>query len=526
MNDNPACNREPRDAPMKPFRHLLILAFSMGALAASQGQDRPNVIFILVDDMGYSDLGCYGSEIQTPHIDSLAGQGIRFTQMYNTSKCFPSRATLLTGVYAQQCGMQDKPLAMVDAVTLGEVLRTAGYRTFASGKHHGTENLYHRGFDHYYGLRDGSANLWNPGVQRPGEPEPARKGTVRYWCDDEKTYQPYTPEDRDFYTTDAFTDKALQWLDEPELDDQPFFLYLAYTAPHYPLQARPEDIAKYDGTYDAGYEAVRAARYQRMIEMGVIPPETPLPAWREDDWEQLNGLELRKEKLRMEIYAAMVDSVDQNVGRLLDKLEEQGKRENTLIMFASDNGACAENANAKISSTRIEDFGTLASYETVGRSWATVQNTPLRNWKNYSHEGGIGTPFVLSWPARIKNVGGFYREPAHFIDIMPTLVELSGATYPDTFDGAPITPMQGISLTPAFDQQPLNRPQPIFWEWRRGGAIREGNTKAVFLGTTWELFDLSTDPNEQNDLSKSNPELLQSLQTQWRKWSKNPDSPL
>jgi len=478
-----------------------------------------NILLILVDDMGWSDIGCYGGEINTPNIDSLAKNGLRFTQMYNTAKCMSSRACLLTGLYAQQCGMDQQPVAMENAVTLGEVLRPAGYRTLASGKHHGTDNLFERGFDHYYGLRDGGCNLWNPGVKRSGEPEPGRKNAVRYWCDDAKTYHPYTPEDKKFYLTDAFTDKPLEWLDEKELNEQPFFLYLAYTAPHYPLHAWPEDIAKYKGKYDAGYDVIRKARYERMVKMGLIDPvKSPLPKWSGSSWGLLTRESLEKEKLRMEIYAAMLDRVDQNIGRILKKLKEQGKLDNTLIMFASDNGGCAEGANAKIRSTKIEDFGTVASFEAVGKSWATVQNTPLRNWKNYSHEGGIRTPFIMSWPGQIKNPGGFYHEPGHFIDIMSTLVELTGATYPERFKGKSITPEQGISLLPALEGKPLVRTKPLFWQWSRGGGIRDGNMKAVFWGKKWELFNISEDNNESDDLSSQYPEKMSKMKEMHKRW--------
>ncbi len=472
--------------------------------------------------MGWSDLGCYGSEIETPNIDSLAKNGIRFRQFYNTAKCNTSRACLLTGLYAQQSGMM-KPAKLTDSVTLGEVLKTAGYRTLASGKHHGTENLKGRGFDHYYGLRDGACNFWNPGIRRSGEPEPGRKSAVRFWCDDETTYHPFTPPDRNFYTTDAFTDKALDWLDEDELDDQPFFLYLAYTAPHYPLHAWPEDIAKYEGTYDAGYGAIREARYARMVETGLIDPEkSPLPEWTDREWDGLSKEEQEKEKKRMEIYAAMLDRVDQNIGKVLAKLKQQGKLDNTLIMFASDNGACAEGAGAKVKSDRIEDFGTVASYETVGQSWASVQNTPLRKWKNYSHEGGVRTPLIVSWPDRIKSTGTFRDQTGHLIDIMPTLVELTGATYTHAVGRKPIPPMQGISLVPAFEGKPLQREKLIFWQWSSGGAIRDGDMKAVFWGRAskrkWELYDISKDSNESHDLSESMSDRLESLTTRWQEW--------
>ncbi len=486
--------------------------------AAQKRDERPNILFILVDDMGWSDLGCYGGEIQTPNINKLAENGLRFTQAYNTAKCFPSRACLLTGVYAQQCGMDEKFGDIKNAVTFGEVLRTAGYRTLASGKHHGTEDLYNRGFDHYYGLRDGCCNYWNPGEKRPGEPEPAKKRT-RHWCDDEKQYYPYTPKDRNFYTTDAFTNKALSWLDEPETREKPFFLYLAFNAPHYPLHAWPEDIEKYTGVYDAGYQAIQKARYQRQIDMNLFDPqEAPLPdSPTPRPWESLEEAERQKEIKRMQIYAAMLDRVDQNIGRVLDKLEKQGKLENTLIFFASDNGACAEEPDVPGRSKDIHDFGTVSSYEVVGQDWATVQNTPLRYWKNYSHEGGICTPLIAFWPGHIKK-GGFNREPVHFIDIMPTLVEIAGAEYPETFNGTRITPMQGTSLTPAFAHRPLARQKPLYWKWKRGGGMRDEDTKAVFYDKKWELYNIEADRNETQNLAQSQPEKLKELQNRWRAW--------
>ena len=494
---------------------LLAFSFFLGILYSSE---KPNIIFILVDDMGWSDLGCYGSEIETPNLDSLAQNGVRFTQFYNTAKCMTSRGCLLTGLYAQQAKTMGA-LSTINGATLGEVLKTAGYRTLASGKHHGGENLKDRGFDHYYGLRDGCSNFWNPGDQRANEPVPARK-KVRVWCDDEKTLKPYTPENKAFYTTDAFTNKALEWLEEEELKEKPFFLYLAYTAPHYPLHAWPKDIEKYKGVYDIGYEATRTARYRRQVELGLINSETsPLPQWEGGIWNELPKEEQEKEILRMQIYAAMMDSVDQNVGKLLAKLKEQKKLNNTLIMFASDNGGCAEVAKPKVRSTKIEDFGKVNSYECVGRNWATVQNTPLKKWKNYSHEGGIRTPLIVSWPSEIKNVGSFSSEVGHLIDIMPTLVNITGATYPKSLHGKQVIPMQGVSLLPSFSGRKLTRAQPLFWKWARGKAIRRDQLKAVRWGKeAWELYDMSKSPNEQTNLAESKASELKALTAIWESW--------
>ncbi|MFH0757212.1 MAG: sulfatase-like hydrolase/transferase [Bacteroidota bacterium] len=356
---------------------LVILA--VGALfltGCKQDLELPNIILISADDLGWSDLGCYGSEIRTPHIDRFAEKGIRFTQFHNTSKCFPSRACLLTGVYAQQCGYnQNFRQPLINAVTLGEVLREKGYITLWSGKHHGLENPIYRGFDHYYGLKDGACNHFNPGDQRPGEGAPARKGkpgkkTVRAWCIDSVMYTPYTPEESDFYTTDYFTNAALDWLESYKDDTRPLFLYMAYTAPHDPLMAWPEDIAKYKGVYDQGYDAIRRKRYARQLEMGLIDSTYRLSEATYPDWDTLPGA-LRWEEIRkMEVYAAMIDRLDQNIGRLVAKLVETHRVGNILVMFVSDNGASAE-------MVRLDDdyggIGEMTRWTSLGPAWANFQ---------------------------------------------------------------------------------------------------------------------------------------------------------
>ncbi|MCK5065937.1 MAG: sulfatase-like hydrolase/transferase, partial [Bacteroidales bacterium] len=373
---------------------IIIAVLSMWLISCSK-QELPNIILISVDDMGWSDLGCYGSEIHTPNIDELAAQGMRFTQFHNTSKCFPSRACLLTGIYAQQSGYDrsyNEPLR--NSVTLGEVLREAGYITLWSGKHHGLENPITRGFDHYYGLKDGACNHFNPGEQRPGEGVPARKSwggekAKRAWCIDSLMFAPYTPEERDFYTTDYFTHYAVDWLESYEDDDRPLFLYLAYTAPHDPLMAWPEDIAKYEGWYDEGYEPIRQKRYARQVEMNLIDESYQLSDATYFDWDTVSPELRREESRKMEVYAAMIDRMDQNLGRVLKTLEKTGRTENTLIMFVSDNGASAEMVH-------IEDdygeIGTMTLWSSQGPQWANVSNTPFRYFKNYSYEGGINTP--------------------------------------------------------------------------------------------------------------------------------------
>lgn len=478
----------------------------------------PNIVLILADDLGYSDIGCFGGEIATPNIDSLAQQGIRFTQAYNTSKCFPSRAALLTGVYAQQCGFGDtfrNPIR--NAMTLGEALQQVGYRTYWSGKHHGMENPETRGFDKFYGLRDGASNHFNPGNRRLGEPEPAKKADrpPRVWRKDGETYAPYTPEDRDFYTTDAFTDYALDWLGNHDTAKAPFFLYLAYTAPHDPLMAWPEDIAKYEGAYDRGYEAVREARFEKQRQLGIFGDQYALPKASHRDWETLSDFEKSEEIRRMEVYAAMIDRMDQNIGRVLSRLEDMGVRENTLILFASDNGASAEVVEINPAGT----IGSIDRWTSLGRDWANVSNTPLRFFKNDSYEGGIRTPLVAHWPKGIGTAMRMTDTPVHFIDFMATFVDLADAPYPDTFKGDALTPLQGRSLVPVFRGASQLSQRPLYWEWSEGKAIRLGDWKLVSDGESWELYNLGDDPVEAYNLAEQEQEISAALSTLHDLWS-------
>jgi arylsulfatase A-like enzyme len=490
--------------------------------AADTTLQLPNIILISADDLGWSDIGCYGSEVQTPNLDKLGEGGMRFTRFHNTSKCFPSRASLLTGVYAQQCNY-DKTHTnpITNAVTLGEVLRTAGYRTLWSGKHHGLENPVYRGFDRYYGLKDGACNYFNPGDQRPGEGAPARKGrpgnkTVRAWCIDSVTFMPYTPEEKDFYTTDYFTNYALQWLDEYRNEENPFFLYLAYTAPHDPLMAWPEDIARYRGLYNAGYQKIREARYKKQLAMGLIDDHYQLSKPEYQLWEELPNEERLDEISRMEVYAAMIDRMDQNIGRVLNKLQETGKLDNTLILFVSDNGASAEVVN-------IEDdygeIGTLTRWESLRGNWANVGNTPFRYYKNYSYEGGINTPLIAWWPGKIKP-GAISEYPGHFIDFMATFIDLTGAEYPVEFNGQEITPMQGESLLPVFRGENPVREKPLFWEWGQGQAVYHDSWKLVRhgLNNPWELYNLDEDPVEITNLTESDKDKQAQLEQLFNDW--------
>lgn len=501
------------------FWNLLLWA-GLTALSAEGSPVKPNIIFILVDDMGWSDIGCYGSEIETPNLDRLAQEGVRFTQMHNTSKCFPSRACLLTGVYAQQNGMSDGFEKFTNAVTLGEVLRSAGYRTYASGKHHSNESLYDRGFDHYYGLLDGAGNHFNPGKQRPGEPIPAQKSAKRTYSFDDKKETPYTPPETDFYTTDYYTKWAMEFLETDKDSERPFFLYLAYTAPHDNLQAWPRDIAKYEEVYKVGYGPIREARIQKMKQLGLIPADAVVSNPTHAEWDGLTEGEKAKEAKRMAIYAAMIDCVDQNVGKLLGKLEELDQLENTLIMFAADNGASGENAEGKLSKKFHGEMGGVGYWASQGGDWANVSNTPFRKGKGSSFQGGICTPFIARWPAGIRAAGSLSRFPSHFIDIMPTLVELSEADYPEQREGESVTPMQGVSLLPAFENPSavLSRDQPIYWQWAAGKAVRVGDWKLVADGARWGLFNLDADFAETVDLMPAYPEKAASLQRMYADW--------
>ena len=425
-------------------------------------------------------------------------------------------------MYAQQNGYAEefyRPL--MNAVTLGEVLREAGYITLWSGKHHGLENPVTRGFDHYYGLKDGACNHFNPGEQRPGEGMPARKGPpgnkrARAWCIDERMYEPYTPEERDFYTTDYFTNQAIGWLEQYRDKKRPIFLYLAYTAPHDPLMAWQEDIEKYRGTYDEGYEKIRQKRYRKQLEMGLIDSSFRLSEPTYPDWESLSP-EVKEEEIRkMEVYAAMIDRLDQNIGRLIDALVETGRCDNILLMIVSDNGASAEVVD-------IEDdygeIGTMTRWSSLEGNWANVANTPFRYFKNFSYEGGINTPLIACWPGEIQR-GTISRYPGHFIDIMPTLVELAGAAYPEHYGGMEITPMQGESFLPALLGNKEARVKPLFWEWQDGQAVREGVWKLVRDGmeAPWELYDMVADPTETQNLAASNPEEVARLSEMFTRW--------
>ena len=491
----------------------LIGGLISGPLAADEEPDRtrPNIVLIMVDDMGYSDIGCYGGEIKTPNLDKLAGGGLRFTQFYNTAKCHTTRAELLTGNYAYSIGDNN----MEHGATFGEVLRPIGYRTLIAGKWHQKPLPTTRGFDRYYGLADGCSNFFNPGLKaRPGEGPPGRKGKtrVRRWAIEDKVIMGYTSPDKKFYHTDAFTSYAIDRLDEYKDEDKPFILYLPYTAPHYPLHAWPGDIAKYRGKYRIGWDEIRKQRFARMNKMGIIGPNHKLTPRASRAWDDLTDQQKDGEDLKMAVYAAMIDRVDQNLGRLFAKLRELGKWDNTLIMFLTDNGACPEQPNT----TPDIPPGPVESYRTVSVGWANASNTPYRKFKSTDYEGGIRTPFIAHWPGVIKP--GLTEQVGHIIDISATFCDITGAKYPEEVLGNRTKPPVGKSLLPVFKGKQREPHAEIYWHFNRANAVRQGDLKVVRAGKDWELYDLKADPTEMHNLAGERPEKTAQLAQMWAAW--------
>ena len=540
----------------------LPLLFSLLFCISAYGQSRPNVIIVMADDMGWSDIGCYGSEIETPNLDRLAKNGLRFTQFYNTGRCCPTRASLLTGTYPHQAGighmMNDTGLPGYkgdlgsDVQTIAEVLKPAKYSTYLSGKWHVTPKIHpgssqhnwprQRGFDRFYGTIHGAGSFFDPNSL-------TRQNTlISPYADPE--YQP-----KEFFYTDAINDHATRFISEHK-GNNPFFLYIAHTAPHWPMHALPEDIEKYKGRYDEGWEVIRAARYQRQLEMGLIDPKWKLSPRDAEPWSEAKNKEW--EIRLMEVYAAMVDRLDQGLGRVIEALEKREMMDNTLILFIADNGGCAEGMGRKegiqykdsdpevLKPMKATDLqmdmiprrtregvvmkqgtevmpGGADTYHGYGRAWANVSNTPFREYKHWVHEGGIGTPLVAHWPKGIAPQlrGKFEHQPAHLIDLMATCVDLGQAEYPKEANGQKIVPMQGVSLKPAFSGKKLGRENPIFWEHEGNRAIRIGKWKLVAKGANgaWELYDLNADRSELNDLSEKHQERTKEMADRWEAWA-------
>ena len=495
---------------MKLFSFFLSLFFATSPVWSKPDRTRPNFILIMVDDMGYSDLGCYGGEVKTPNIDKLAKNGLRFTQFYNTAKCHTTRAELLTGNYAYSIGDNH----MEHGATFAEVLRPIGYRTLISGKWHQVPLPTTRGFDRYYGLADGCSNFFNPGVQaRPGEGLPGRKrSSLRRWAIEDKVIMGYTSPDKKFYHTDVFTDYAMDRLDEYKDEDKPFVLYLPYTAPHYPLHAWPEDIAKYRGKYKIGWDEIRKQRFKRMNEMGIIGPNHKLTPRASKAWDDLSEEQQDAEDLKMAVYAAMIDRVDQNLGRLFAKVKELGEWNNTLIMFLTDNGACPEQPNT----TPNIPPGPVESYRTVSVGWANASNTPYRKFKSTDYEGGIRTPFIAHWPGVIKP--GMTNQVGHIIDVSATFRDITGAKYPQKILGNKTKAPIGKSLLPIFKGKEREPHKEIYWHFSRANAVRQGDLKVVRAGKFWELYDLKADPTEMNNLAEVKPDKTAELAKMWEDW--------
>ncbi len=539
-----------RQAALGSF--TLLGSASLGSAAACtpfRGHPaRPNIVLLLADDMGYSDAGCFGGEMRTPNLDSLAAGGLRFTHFHNAARCCPSRASLLTGLYPHQAGvgdmMNDRGVPgyrgdlSPDCVTLAEVLKEVGYGTYACGKWHvsrffDAEGPRHnwprqRGFDRFFGTLNGAGSFFEPQTLMLDN-------------------GPVEEHGEGFYYTEAIADHAVRFLrgHEEATPERPFFLYAAFTAPHWPLHAPEADIARTAGRFDAGWDVLRRERYARMLEMGIVNPRWSLterdrlvPPWGEApdrSWQ------LR----RMEVYAAQVEIMDRAIGRILEEVDRQGVRENTLVLFLSDNGGCAEELNTqgwydyilrgreKVGRettldgkpVRVGNFpdvlpGPYDTYQSYGVPWANLSNTPFRLYKSFAHAGGVATPLLASWPAGIAARGELRAQVGHLPDLMATLVEVSGGTYPAVFRDREITPLEGRSLVPAFEDQPLER-GPIFFEHEGSRAVLEGSWKLVARGARgpWELYDMEGDRTETEDLSSRHPGEVERLTSLWQAWA-------
>lgn len=543
------------------FFSILPLGFSLAAQTAAK---RPNIILIMGDDMGFSDIGSYGGEIKTPNLDSLASEGLRFTQFYNTARCCPSRASLLTGLYPHQAGMghmvydRGTPAyrgdLSFDAVTIAEVLKQAGYDSYMSGKWHVTPYVVEnpdksnwpkqRGFDRFFGIISGAGSYYDPLSLT------LENDYIAPW--------------ENFYATTDFTNYAVKYIEEHKTEN-PYFLYVPYTAAHWPMHAPEEEIAKYKGFYNEGWDALRAARYQKMKEMGIVDPQWELTkrdslvdAWSENipdkEWEIAN----------MEVYAAMIDIMDQGIGEIIRALKVKGELDNTLIFYLQDNGACAEDLSWIQSSSndtilkpmapgelqtqgmpertrdgklvrKMKDAwpGPPEGYTAYGRNWANASNTPFREYKHWVHEGGIASPLIVHWPDGIKkNKGSLQETPSHLIDIMATCIDVAGAEYPENYRGNKIPVPEGVSLRPVFEDDALID-RELYWEHEGNRAIRKGKWKLVskvsktrFVETPeklpldhWELYDMEKDRTEVKNLAEAYPNLVQELSEKWMVWA-------
>lgn len=520
---------------------------------------RPNIILIMADDLGYSDLGCYGGEINTPNLDKIAKQGLQFTQFYNISRCCPTRAALLTGTYNHAAGIGDMTTKKDDqaykgylgenTVTIAEVLKEAGYRTAMAGKWHVSNTLTQsdpqeqlrwlnhqaayplfspleqyptkRGFEKFYGT------IW--GVIDFFDPFSLVEGT-----------KPVTSIPKNYYHTDAINDKTAEYVREFSKSDQPFFLYVAHNAPHWPIQALPEDIAKYENTYKEGWETIRQRRYEKMVHLGLIDstitklsPRYPAQmGWDDNPHKEWDAR-------AMAVHAAMIDRMDQGIGRILKSLEETGEIDNTIIVFLSDNGASAERSDQygpgfdRPSETRDGQQisyatdksvmpGAQTTFFSIGPDWANVANTPYRLWKSQSLEGGIHTPMLVSWPKGIANKGDRSARVSHVMDFMATFMEVAGATYPKEYAGKSILPLEGQSFVSVLNGENDKGHEILFNEHEGSKYVRQNDWKLVMTkeDEKWHLYNLTNDPTELNDLTIQHPDKVKSLIRMWDNWAK------
>ena len=567
---------------MKRILTLLTALLLLPLSALHAAANKPNILIILADDLGWSDLGCYGGEIRTPNLDSLAAGGLRFTQFYTSTRCCPSRASLLTGLYPHQAGIGlmtsdqaakypgagDKGEAFpgyrgalnANCVTIAQVLKPTGYRTAAAGKWHvgNSEPPTKRGFDDFYGFVGGyGVDSWEPRMmKRLPEGRPQR------------SYQP-----GEFFATDAITDHALDFLADMRKAGAPWLLYVGYQAPHFPVQSKREDMTGYPEIYARGWDKIREQRLTKQKKIGLLPESTALTprskithpvasrrlgSWTDDGnnpaWDSLPADRRADLAQRMAVFAGMVTGMDRNIGRLIAVLRASGQLDNTLILFLSDNGACAEwepfgfemlptpnpvpgtginqgtqaLPNKLYRGDELATMGQAGSFPSYGSGWANACNTPWRLYKHYGHEGGIGTPLIAHWPAAVgkeKDNGRFVREPAHLIDLMATCVDITGAKYPAEWIGKKILPMEGVSLRPLLAPSAGNpaslSPRLLAWEHEGNRAIREGQWKLVSLATApWELYDMEADRVEMNDLAASQPERVKDMSAKWEVWAK------
>ncbi|MCH2059638.1 MAG: arylsulfatase [Verrucomicrobiales bacterium] len=530
----------------KPFIATLLLLTLIGESHDLFSAEKPNVIIILVDDMGFSDIGAYGGEINTPHIDALARGGVRFSQFYNASRCCPTRASLMTGLHPHLTGIghmtnppdnkrHDKGTAYPNyrgflnrhCATLAEILGPAGYSTYLAGKwhlgfHDQSRWPLQRGFDRFYGCIGGSSRFFSPDTDK-------RVGRGIF-SDNEPVNRVKSTTDRPYYTTDAFTDHGIRFIKEGN-KGKPFFLYLSYTAPHWPHQAHEEDINKYRGKYLRGWDQLRKDRYRRQLKLGLFdeihrlsPRDEKVPAWTD-----LNPEKQEEMDLRMAVYAAMIDRIDQNIGKLIDALKKQGAFDNTLILFMSDNGACAEGATLGRGNILDIEKRNLETSNNYGAAWANVSSTPFRLYKHFTHEGGSATPLIMHWPKGIVPQRDWYRPAAQVLDIVPTLLEVCDVKYPKAFHGNELPPLRGISLAPSFTGKALMRSKPMFSEHENNAFMIDGSWKLVGKGVAapkgpeirkWELYNLKDDRTELNNLAGVEGRRLKAMAAAWSAWAK------